>query len=52
VLKTTQGRWSGELNAKAEAQAKLEFKKVYNRSAVMSDNKDANVSWRNNLLFL
>ncbi|MDD2680801.1 MAG: hypothetical protein PHE20_01705 [Patescibacteria group bacterium] len=42
VLKIAQGRWPSELNAKAETQAQLEFKKVYNRSAVMSNNKDAN----------
>lgn len=42
VVKIALGRWPGELSASAENQAKIEFKKVYNRDAVMSNNKDAN----------
>jgi len=42
VLKIANGRWPSERNAAAEAQAKLEFKKVYARNAVMTNNIDEN----------
>ncbi|MFA5131189.1 MAG: hypothetical protein WC467_02080 [Patescibacteria group bacterium] len=42
LLKIASGRWPSELSASAEAQAKIEFAKVYNRAANMSNNKDAN----------
>ena len=42
MIKIANGRWPSERNAAAEAQAKLEFKKVYARSAVMTNNIDEN----------
>jgi hypothetical protein len=42
VLKIASGRWPSERSATAEAQAKLEFKKVYARNAVMTNNIDEN----------
>ena len=42
VLKIASGRWPSERSATAEAQAKIEFKKVYARSAVMTNNIDEN----------
>ena len=42
VLKISLGRWPSELSDSAETQAKSEFKKVYNRAADMSNNKDEN----------
>ena len=42
VLKIASGRWPSERNAAAEAQAKLEFKKVYARNAVLTNNVDQN----------
>ncbi len=42
VLKIASGRWPVERSAKAEAQAKMEFKKVYARNAVMTNNIDEN----------
>jgi parallel beta-helix repeat protein len=42
VLKIANGRWPNERNTKTEAQAKLEFKKVYARDAVMANNVDEN----------
>jgi len=42
VLKIASGRWPSERSATAEAQAKLEFVKVYRRSAVMTNNIDEN----------
>jgi hypothetical protein len=42
ALKIANGRWPSERNTKSEAQAKLEFKKVYARDAVMSNNIDEN----------
>lgn len=42
VIKIANGRWPSERSATAEAQAKLEFKKVYARSAVMTNNIDEN----------
>jgi len=42
VLKIASGRWPSERNAAAEARAKVEFKKVYARNAVMTNNIDEN----------
>lgn len=42
VLKIASGRWPSERSAAAEAQAKIEFKKVYARNAVMTNNIDEN----------
>ncbi|MEI6596923.1 MAG: hypothetical protein WCL13_01780 [bacterium] len=42
VIKIANGRWPSERSAKAEAQAKLEFIKVYRRNAVMTNNIDEN----------
>jgi len=42
ALKIASGRWPSERSATAEAQAKLEFKKVYLRNAVMTNNIDEN----------
>jgi uncharacterized repeat protein (TIGR03803 family) len=42
VIKIANGRWPSERNATAEAQAKIEFKKVYARNAVMTNNIDEN----------
>lgn len=42
VLKIASGRWPSERSATAEAQAKVEFKKVYKRNAVMTNNIDEN----------
>lgn len=42
VLKIASGRWPSERSATAEAQAKIEFKKVYARNAVMTNNIDEN----------
>jgi hypothetical protein len=42
VLKIASGRWPTERSAKAEAQAKAEFLKVYRRNANMSNNIDEN----------
>jgi hypothetical protein len=42
VLKIASGRWPTERSAKAEAQAKVEFAKVYKRNAVMTNNIDEN----------
>jgi hypothetical protein len=42
VLKIASGRWPLERNATAEARAKVEFKKVYARNAVMTNNIDEN----------
>jgi len=42
VLKIASGRWPTERSTKAENQAKLEFVKVYRRSAVMTNNIDQN----------
>ncbi|MFA5024431.1 MAG: hypothetical protein WC523_05770 [Patescibacteria group bacterium] len=42
VIKIANGRWPSERNATAEAQAKVEFKKVYARNAVMTNNVDEN----------
>ncbi|MEI6835540.1 MAG: chitobiase/beta-hexosaminidase C-terminal domain-containing protein [Candidatus Falkowbacteria bacterium] len=42
VLKIASGRWPSERSAAAEAQAKVEFKRVYARSAVMTSNIDEN----------
>ncbi|MFA6514435.1 MAG: hypothetical protein WCT50_04095 [Patescibacteria group bacterium] len=42
VLKIGSGRWPSERSTTAEAQAKVEFKKVYARSAVMTNNIDEN----------
>lgn len=42
VLKIASGRWPSERNAAAETQAKIEFKKVYARNAVMTNNIDEN----------
>lgn len=42
VLKIASGRWPSERSAEAEAQAKIQFKKVYARSAVMTNNIDEN----------
>ncbi|MFA5392814.1 MAG: hypothetical protein WC306_04020, partial [Candidatus Paceibacterota bacterium] len=42
VLKICNGRWPAERNAAAEARAKVEFKKVYARNAVMTNNIDEN----------
>jgi hypothetical protein len=42
VLKIASGRWPTERSAAAEAQAKIEFKKVYARNAVMTNNIDEN----------
>lgn len=41
LIKIGLGRWPSESNVATENQAKLEFKKVYGRVAVMSDSKDA-----------
>jgi len=42
VIKIANGRWPSERSAAAEAQAKIEFKKVYARNAVMTNNIDEN----------
>ncbi|MCX6795108.1 MAG: chitobiase/beta-hexosaminidase C-terminal domain-containing protein [Candidatus Falkowbacteria bacterium] len=42
VLKIANGRWPSERNAATEARAKVEFKKVYVRDAVMTNNIDEN----------
>jgi len=42
VLKIASGRWPSERSAAAEAQAKIQFKKVYARNAVMTNNIDEN----------
>ncbi len=42
ILKIASGRWPTERNAYMENQAKLEFKKVYLRSADMKNNIDEN----------
>jgi len=42
VLKIASGRWPSERNTAAEARAKVEFKKVYARDAVMTNNIDEN----------
>jgi len=42
LIKIANGRWPVERSAKAENQAKIEFKKVYARSAVMTNNIDEN----------
>ncbi|MFA5887017.1 MAG: chitobiase/beta-hexosaminidase C-terminal domain-containing protein [Patescibacteria group bacterium] len=42
VLKIASGRWPSERNIAAENQAKLEFKKVYARNAVMANKADSN----------
>jgi len=42
VLKIASGRWPTERSATAENQAKIEFKKVYARNAVMTNNIDQN----------
>lgn len=42
VIKIANGRWPSERNAAAEARAKIEFKKVYARNAVMTNNIDEN----------
>jgi len=42
VVKISLGRWPSEINANTEDQAKAEFRKVYKREAVMSNNKDEN----------
>jgi len=42
VIKIANGRWPSERSAAAEAQAKIEFRKVYARSAVMTNNIDEN----------
>jgi hypothetical protein len=42
LLKIASGRWPSERSPKAEAQAKLEFKKVYDREANIKNNIDEN----------
>jgi len=42
VLKIASGRWPSERSVAAENQAKVEFKKVYARNAVMTSNIDEN----------
>ena len=42
TLKIANGRWPSERNMTAENQAKLEFRKVYLRDAVLTNNKDEN----------
>ena len=42
ILKIASGRWPSERSAAAEKQAKLEFKKVYARNAVMTSKIDEN----------
>ncbi|HTX87060.1 MAG TPA: hypothetical protein VMC41_03265 [Candidatus Nanoarchaeia archaeon] len=42
VLKIANGRWPGVTSAAAEAQAKIEFKKVYGRAPSMSVSRDSN----------
>lgn len=42
VLKIASGRWPSETSATAESQAKVEFKKVYGRNAVMTNAHDSN----------
>ncbi len=42
VLKIASGRWPTERSAKAEAQAKIEFVKVYDRQANLNNNIDKN----------
>jgi len=40
VLKIANGRWPTERNKNKEAQAKIEFKKVYKRDANMNNAND------------
>lgn len=42
LIKIANGRWPVERSTKAETQAKIEFKKVYARNAVLSNNVDEN----------
>lgn len=42
ILKISSGRWPGENSTKAEAGAKAEFLKVYDRPADMKNSHDAN----------
>jgi len=42
ALKIASGRWPSERNAAAEAQAKIEFRKVYAREASLKNNVDEN----------
>ena len=42
LLKIANGRWPSERSVSAENQAKVEFKKVYGRNPVMTNNIDQN----------
>ena len=42
LIKISIGRWPTELNTTAENQAKVEFKKIYDRAPVMTSQVDAN----------
>ncbi len=42
VIKIANGRWPGERNLTAEIQAKAEFKRIYNRNPILTNNIDEN----------
>ena len=42
IIKIANGRWPSEKSSITEKQAKIEFKKIYNREAVMSNSNDSN----------